>query len=314
MTIVNDLYEADGTIVPGVLGGGVYCLGGIKPFCDDVVYVTVAGADFEEFYGPLFTANDYTTAGVYRRIPKTHHNKVMYQSDGRWREFSLLGEDAYRAAFGPSQITGEDIARFGDGETRGIYTESGLEEAFWTDTELAKMRAAAPHAKIMWELPYNNVFEPEKRAKFPEYVRKCDIYSINEAEGKAIFGVDNREAVIQAILALGISCFFRVGTDGAAMIVDGTVVCTPGVGIENTVDPTGCGNCSTTAALYGYAEGLDPLETVAGASVAAAYNALQLGPYPAFSPAVQVKVRREAKELAAWLRQNYGPAGTLGKR
>jgi sugar/nucleoside kinase (ribokinase family) len=313
MTIVNDLHKADGTVIPGVIGGGVYCLGGVKPFCDDVVYVTVAGDDFEDYYGEVFHKSGYTTAGVYRRLPMTHHNKVVYRPDGRWREFSLMPPAMYEASRRPTQITGADVARFGDENTRGIYTESGLEELFWTDAELGKMRAAAPGAKMLWELPYNNVFVPEQRARFPENVRKCDIYSINESEGRVLFGVETRKEVIRAILELGVPCFFRCGADGAAIIMQGRVVRGPGIGIANTVDPTGCGNCSTTAALYGYAEGLEPLEIVAGAGVAAAYNAMQPGPYPAFTPAVRAKIQKETKTLAARLLREYGRDGTFGQ-
>lgn len=302
MTIVNDLHYADGTRRDNVPGGGIYCLGGIKPFCDDVGYVTVAGDDFDQYYGDFFARNGYTTRGVLRRLPHTHHNRVQYQADGRWQEFSLYGEEVYQSWAGPTQITGDDIAALAGPGTRGIYTESGLEEAFWHDEELAKMRKAAPNAKIMWELPYNNVMVPEERARFPENVHKCDIYSVNLAEGRVIFGKQREEDVVEAILKLGVPCFFRCGTRGSYMIAEGRAVFAPSVGVEESVDPTGCGNCSTCTALYAWAEGMDFTDIVAFANVTAYYNALQLGPVPLYSPAMQQTVRRHAAQYARQLK------------
>ena len=64
------------------------------------------------------------------------------------------------------------------------------------------------------------------------------------------------------------------------------------------MDPTGCGNCSTAAAMVGMAEGFEPARIAAFANVAADYNALQLGPYPLFSEGLRAKMAAEANELA----------------
>ncbi len=299
MTIVNDLHYADGRVVDNVIGGGVYCLGGVKPFCDDVCYITVAGPDFEQYYGEYFASNNLSTAGVLRRLPKTHHNIVDYEPDGRWREYSVYGETYNEDTFAATQITGDDMAPFCGPDTLGIYTESGLEEVFWSGEALLKMRRAAPNAKIMWELPYNNVMQPALRARFYENVRKCDIYSINAPEGRIIFGESRREDVIRAIVRLGVPCFFRCGEDGAAMIAGGRVVFGPSYSLGNSVDPTGCGNCSTAAAMAAFAAGLPLEDVVARANVAAHYNALQLGPYPAFTPEKQREAQARATEYTA---------------
>lgn len=298
MTIVNDLHYADGRVVNNVLGGGVYCLDGLLPFTNDACYVTVAGPDFEDYYGEWFKANGLSTAGVVRAIPKTHHNIVKYKPDGRWEEFSIYEEEYYRGCMEHHQLGAGDIVPFCDAETRGIYTESGLEEAFWRDEDLEKMRAAAPGVKIMWELPYNNVMEPQSRARFRENARKSDIYSINLPEGRVLFEKQHKEDVIEEIIKLGIPCFFRCGTEGAAMIVDGQVVFGGSVGVRDAVDPTGCGNCSTTTALYGYAEGWPLHRIVAAANVAAYYNSLQLGPYPSYTPRLREQIQRQAEQYA----------------
>ena len=299
MTIVNDLHYADGRVIDNVIGGGVYCLGGVKPFYNDVCYVTVSGPDFKQYYGDFFAGNSLSTAGVLRRLPKTHHNIVDYEPDGRWREYSVYGESYYQDTFEATQITGTDMARFCGPDTLGIYTESGLEEVFWSDASLLKMRRAAPNAKIMWELPYNNVMQPALRARFYENVKKCDMYSVNEPEGRIIFGEGSRDGVVGAIVRLGVPCFFRCGEDGAAMIAGGRAVFGPSYGLGTSVDPTGCGNCSTAAAMAAFAEGLPLEDVVARANVAAWYNARQLGPYPVFTPEKQREAHLRATEYTA---------------
>jgi sugar/nucleoside kinase (ribokinase family) len=77
------------------------------------------------------------------------------------------------------------------------------------------------------------------------------------------------------------------------MIQNGQAVFLASIGTENTVDPTGCGNNSTAAALVGFAEGLSMRETLAMANISASYNARQYGPWPLVTP----QVRREAKDL-----------------
>lgn len=65
--------------------------------------------------------------------------------------------------------------------------------------------------------------------------------------------------------------------------------------LGETVDATGCGNCSTAAALYCYCEELDPTKVEVMANISAAYNLLQYGPYPDITS----EIRKEAQKLAS---------------
>ena len=58
---------------------------------------------------------------------------------------------------------------------------------------------------------------------------------------------------------------------------------------------TGCGNCSTAAALIGLAECKSPIEILAMANISAAYNAKQYGPWKR----TDEKTRMEAEALKA---------------
>ena len=78
-----------------------------------------------------------------------------------------------------------------------------------------------------------------------------------------------------------------------------SVVFAPPVKVENSVDPTGCGNCSTAAALIGFAEGLDAFDTVMMANISAGFNACQIGPWPVVDEATRAEAQKlleEAKE------------------
>ncbi len=280
-TIINDMIYADGSRADGCLGGAIYALNGIKPFTDDVLMITTAGADFDAYYGPYYRANGLSMAGVQIVLPKTHYNTLEYHPDGRWWEYSKYGP-AFEAEWWPkSHIRAEYVARFADQTTRGIYFESGVREMVWK--ELDRIRAAAPNAAVMWELLTADTADEQRKPDVLALIQAVDVYSINLPESMNFFGTHSEQESIEAICALGKPCFFRVGEKGAYMIQDGRAWFAPAVGVENSVDATGCGNCSTGAALYGFCEGHHPLRTAVLANLAAALNARQYGPYPLFT-------------------------------
>jgi len=280
-TILNDMIYADGSRAEGCLGGAIYAVNGIKPYCDDVMIITTAGPDFDHYYGPYYRANELTTAGVQYVLPKTHYNMLEYYPDGRWWEYSKYGPEFEDEWWPKSHIHAEYVTRYADESTRGIYFESGVREQVWKN--LADIRAAAPNALIMSELLTADTASPALKTDLLALIGAVDIYSINLPESLSFFGARSEEESIQAILNLGKPCFFRVGEKGAYMIQDGKAWFAPASGVEDSVDATGCGNCSTGAALYGFGEGHHPLKTAVLANLAAALNARQYGPYPQFT-------------------------------
>jgi len=118
-----------------------------------------------------------------------------------------------------------------------------------------------------------------------------DCYSVNLREAAAFFATSDEGQIIQGLIGLGKPCFLRMGERGAALVSEGEMAFVPSVGVEESVDATGCGNCSTAASLIGIAEGLPPRQTVAMANISAAFNARQVGPWQDFG--------KEAKARAA---------------
>ncbi len=291
-THINDLIDATGHTTTAQLGGTIYTVNGIKTYCDDLVFVTTAGPDFGDFFGAYYAANQLSTAGVYQVLPRTQYNLLAYQADGRWREYSKYGADFATQWGATALIQAAHLLPFANPQTRGIYLESGVTEPIWAD--LGAIRAAAPHAKIMWEVAGWDIDDPALHDAIAACITQVDIYSINLPESMAYFGTTSEAESLAAIVALGKPCLFRVGTKGAYMVQAGQAWFAPSYDLAHSVDPTGCGNCATGAALYGYAEGLHPLHTVVLANLAAALNARQYGPYPLYTVALRAELLHRA--------------------
>ncbi len=299
MSIVNDLQYADGRRVRQVTGGGLFMLGGVLSLRPRAGFVTAAGPDFEEYHGTFFSQNKLSVAGVHRTLPHTHYTTVRYAADGSWREESVYGPDYEKDNAENTMIHGEWVAALCGPDTKAVYTESGAEELFWQPQELAAIRTAAPNALLMWEVPHYNTFSPTQKPLIWPALRQTDLFSVNLREARELFGAAGRADAIRAIRATGKPCFLRLGIEGACVVMPGQkAVMVPSTGLARTVDPTGCGNCSTAAAMVGFAEGMPPALIAAYANVAADYNALQLGPCPELTDALRARMANEAKALA----------------
>jgi sugar/nucleoside kinase (ribokinase family) len=284
---------ADGSKAEGFLGGAIYTASGIKPFCDEVLMITTAGPDFDDSFGGYYRQNNLSLDGVNFVLPKTPYNILDYHADGRWWEYSKYGPD-FEKEWGPKAlIQASFVLRHANEQTRGIYFESASREPVWKN--LAEIRNAAPNARIMWEVPTPDIDDPEAKKHISDLIDKVDIYSLNLPESMTYFGTNSEQESIAAIIALGKPCFFRVGEKGAYMIEDGEGWFAPSVGVDQSVDPTGCGNCSTGTAMYGFCEGLHPLKTVILANLAASLNALQYGPYPSFTAELRAMLLERAE-------------------
>lgn len=294
-TRLNDMHYPDGRCVEEFLGGALYTLNGIKPYTDEVLFVTTAGPDFDTYYGNYFRRNALSTQGVQFVLPKTEYTILEYSPDGQWFEYSRYGETYEKEWAATALIKAEFVIQNASSVTKGIYFESGVRESVWEDMD--KIRLSAPSAKIMWELPTTDINRGDCDDEILQTIKKCDIYSLNLPESTKFFNTISEQDSIQAIRELGIPCFFRVGEKGAYMILNGEVWFSPAIDVDQSMDATGCGNCSTGTALYGYCEGFHPLKTVILANLAAALNARQFGPYPHFTPKLREQLFARAEKI-----------------
>lgn len=289
-TIVNDIVYADGSRSQGHLGGSVYCLEGIKIWEDSCLYVSNVGDDFGKFYGTWMEANHCSLAGLQYILPHTQYTQLLYGAEGLHSEHSIYGEEEEAEVEKLDLVSGRVISSCCDADTKGIYVEASETSGFWDEINWIREKTKA---KIMWELPTSAAMTASRHEKVLECIARSDMYSLNYPEAKALFHMETKEDVIEKIKELRIPCFFRVGSEGSYMIADGQAAFARSVTVGEIVDPTGCGNCSTAAALYAWCEGNSLYQTARMANISAAYNLLQYGPYPEITD----EVRRQAREL-----------------
>ena len=220
--IVNDMRYPDGSEVKGFLGGSIYTVNGILPYTDDVLFLSAAGPDFDSIFGDYFRKNGLSEEGIDLCFPKTHYTVLEYSESGEWVEHSIYGEE-FEKLYGPYPLAkAEYVIRHGGEDVKGIYFESGATEEVWNG--LPEMRKACPNAVFMAEIATSETKDPVLKEKVLELIDKIDIYSLNRPEAMALFGTNNEEESIEAIIKLGKPCFFRLGKKGSAMIQDGKTV------------------------------------------------------------------------------------------
>ena len=289
--MLNDLYFADGTSRKHLIGGGgLFALSGIRLWTDHVHFIGNIGRDFEEHIAPWWDANHISRKGLNVCHNHCTYHRVDYHPDGTYQEGSIYDEGMRHDMYMVSHP--EQIEPFAAG-LKGLSMVWNVNPA-----ELQKIGELKKKYgfKVMFEL---NTFYCKH--EYLEDILSClehvDIYSVNLPEAKNIFQVDTEEACIERMLAIGKPCFFRVGKKGSYVVMVGKAVFVPVVVGEHDMDPTGCGNSSTAAAGFAFAEGYDPLMIGLIANVTSCMNAQQHGPMPVMDEALREKSMALAKQL-----------------
>lgn len=288
-TIVNDILFADGSKSTGHIGGSIFCLEGVKIWEDSCLYISNVGEDFSAFYGQWMQANHCTCEGLQYILPHTQYTELLYGEDGLHSEQSVYGAEEEEQVEKLDYITASQIAQYCGEDTKGIYIEASETNPFWEELDIIRTKS---QAKIMWEMPTSAAMTPERHKNVYECIKKADMYSINLPEAKSLFSAESEAEAIEKIKAFDVPCFFRVGKKGSYMIAGGETSFASSVVVGEVADSTGCGNCSTAAAMYACCEGSSLYDTARMANIAAAYNLLQYGPYPVLD-----EIREEARKL-----------------
>lgn len=288
---LNDVYYANGDSRKGLIGGGgLYALSGIRLWTDHVHFIGNIGLDFENYIAPWWDENHIPRKGLTVCHDHCTYHKVEYRPDGTYHEESIYNEglrhDLYMVSR-PEQI--EPVAA----NLKGLSLVTAA-----IPVEFEKIGA------LRKKYGFSVMFEISTFYCQHEYLNdilRCldhvDIYSVNLPEAKAIFQVDTEDACLQKILEIGKPCFFRVGKKGSYVVMDGKALFVPVVVGEHDMDPTGCGNSSTAAAGYAFAEGYDPLMIGILANVTSCMNAQQYGPMPVMDKVLREKSMALAHKL-----------------
>lgn len=275
-TIVNDILYENGSVSKRNIGGSIFCLEGVKIWTDDCLYISNVGADFSDYYGKWMEDNHCLSTGLQYILPHTQYTLLTYGEEGLHSEKSIYGSEEEKRVEELDIISARQVAEYCNEDTKGIYIEASETNEFWNGLSEIRNKSMA---KIIWEIPTSAAMIKERKSKVLEIIKKVDLYSINLPEGMSLFEKNTEEEVIEEIIAIEIPCFFRVGKRGSYMIIDGKAHFAKSLLVGEIVDSTGCGNCSTAAAMYAFCEGYEEQQIAVMANIAAAYNLLQRGPY-----------------------------------
>ncbi len=301
--MINDIVFADGREIKGYLGGTVYSANGFKTYDDSVAYVARGGPDWREIIDAAMKKYGYPPEGITCDLPHTIYSDVVYKPTGEWTEKSLYDDYSFADWRRDCVLGPEEIFMFCAEDTKGMYMEGtkGI-----TPEIIREFHERCPGAQFMTELNTGWCHKPEYRDRVFEQIMTSDIYSLNLPVSMALFGTKSEEESVSEIIRIGKPCFFRVGTAGAYMILDGKAWFAPRVSFGEGVDATGCGNCSTAAALYCFAEGIDPLMSVIMSNIAAGINAAAPGPFDRYTPELRDRCLNEADRIFGILAPHGG--------
>jgi len=283
----------DGTLTRMNIGGpSMFALSGIRLFTDSCKLVTRSGADYTDTYGAWMDTNGLTRESIRVEVEHCTQHIIQHNADNSYTTTSKFGSEH----LGYLKTSPADIEAAIGPDTKAFYLAQNVDRVFWKKIAELKERTGV---KMMWEIE-PNITDTERMM---DVISVPDMFSLNWFEASRLFGIpkENDEDIINEIMKLPVELtLYRVGPRGAyAVTPTNAVFCGPVDPYGPSVDPTGCGNTSTGAALYAHMEGFDPAMVVAIANVAAGFNAAQYGPVPVVTEEITDLAMKLAREAAA---------------
>ena len=298
-TIMSDVIEfADGTRGEFHLGGpALFALEGVRFFDKSCAMVGVTGYDWVEDYAPWLDKHGITRDTV-RIIPDKEVSRclIQHRPDGTYKWVPLQGIEHVSSMV----YNWDDVEKALAPDTAAVYIPFGPDNEISSQIREAKKTR---EFKVMWELGLL-VEDVEKDPGILKPAEVCDMFSINSNEASRLFGIpkEDDEAIIRELQKLPVEfTLYRCGSKGAFGVTkEGAWFCPSIDPTGRSEDPSGCGNCSTAASMYGWVETGDAATAAAIACVAAGYNAAQYGVWPHITD----EDMAEAAELVKGLVQN----------
>ncbi len=281
--IMSDYVEqADGTLGEIHMGGpAFFALTGIRLWSRECKLVCRAGADYVDSYGKWMTTNGLSCASIHVAADHCTQHILKHHKDGTYGWRSRFGQEL----LGYLKTRPEDIEEALTPEVKGIYMAQNVDKVYWQKVSRLKEKY---DFRFMWELEAmpEHLSEDEWLPAVKNVIENADMWSLNSSEASQLFGIpkENEEDIISEIMKMPVEMtLFRVGKKGAYAVSPSAAIFCPSIDVASSVDPTGCGNCSTGAAMYAHVNGYSLKEVVIMANIAAGYNAAQYGPYMNFS-------------------------------
>lgn len=289
-------------------GPAFYALSGMRIWTPDVKLVCATGADYAETYGKWMDDNGVTRESV--RVEMEQHTRfsLKYMENGAFMPTPHFSMEH----LGYLKTHADDIDCAAEGyPIKGMYMAHCADKIVWKNLGQVK---AKHDFKIMWEVEYSSVHRQKEgltRDQALDKIRNglevADAWSLNSNEAADLFGLDKFDdaGIINQLQKLPIDfTFYRVGDRGSfAVTKTNAYFCPVLEPFGPSVDPTGCGNCSTGSAAYALFSGEHPAMVAAMGNVAGGFNAAQRGPYRLYTPEKMALARKLAGELFVEMRE-----------
>jgi len=294
---------SDGTLLGNNLGGPcVFGYTGIRVWCDEVMPLLNAADDFYDLYGKWVKTNRVITEGINIVYDKTHSSDLIYNPDGSYvptvRDSKVVLQRSFD--YGWTNVRTDHIERFASG-AKGFYLfVEPTYRCFWRGLHDIKQKNNMP---VMWEIGLSITnFDQTERQKILDALRilEPEMASLNYLEAAKFFDTRDLFKIIDGIHDLQLPMFFlRHGEEGSYVLTEGKHYHTPRVDIDHVggVDPTGCGNSSTAAAMFAWIQTRNPILTGIVANISSGINAQHLGIIPEFSSDLRKKALRHAVKM-----------------
>lgn len=301
--MVDTVHFKDGRENRNQIGGpALFAYTGIRLFSDESLLVSNVGADFDQYFDDWMKKNKVSAAGIKVRADYCNHSHLLYNEDGTYTSEKTTNPDyfwTFIENLGYLKTSPEEIeAHTKGGGVKGIYMAQNCDKVFWDKLGAIKKRDGF---KMMWEIE-GPFCKKELTDKILHAMQHVDIFSLNIQECENLSGIKGEAENIAFLKTLPVDMIlFRVGKKGLYTLQAGQHYFHPSAPVDKEVDPTGCGNTSTGAALYAYCNHpKDPIMVGTVANVAAGQNIRQFGAIPNFDA-----VRAAATEQVAQLYKAY---------
>ncbi len=298
---IDRVIDPKGNVVGTNLGGPcLFAYTGIRVFDDNVKPILNSAADFTGYYGEWMTKNHVDDSCIKVVFDKTHAADLIYSEDGSY-DTNINNKDSYHprqfnygwANLRPEQIEAGcmDVAGF------CLFVEPTY-DVFWQQLHQAKSKCGF---QMMWEIGSGTGTELElQRINAGLRYLKPEMASLNHNESSKLFKTDNIEKIFEEIYKWDLEMFFyRCGNKGSYILTDNKSYFVPVIDIDNLpcVDPTGCGNSSTAASMYGWIKTKNPVMTAIIANISAGFNALGAGLIESFDKPQREKAIKLAIDI-----------------
>lgn len=300
--VMSDVIEyEDGSTSQESMGGpAMFALAGIRIWTEKCKLVAQTGSDYIHTYGKWMDRHGLTHESILVEVEEVPRFTLRYRSADKGFEYiSHKGQEH----LGYLKTHAYHIDQAATSSVKGIYMAQNLDRVVWANLRKVK---ESHGFKMMWEIEYPSVVysKSENLARIAYVLQIVEMWSINHNEASDLFEIPREDdaAIINELRKLPAQfTLYRVGERGAYAVTPQKVYYCPSISPSGEqVDPTGCGNNSTGAAMYAWTEGYHPAMVVAMANVSAGYNAAQHGPYLEFT----AEVMAQAKGLALHYKEN----------